>query len=112
MWHDWLLKRYARKPLPLHRSRGAYHRDRFGRSRGDSVRPLGAADGSLKLAGGSAASGIEYVWIMEQDVACSGPEHIGSRLLNGYGSNRADLLTALPMNESKVRGMKRVQSRM
>lgn len=43
----------------------------------------------------------EHIWIFEQDVAASAPEHLAGRLLAAYSQNLADLITAMPINETK-----------
>lgn len=45
---------------------------------------------------------LSYVWIVEQDVACSKPRHLAAELLLAYEHNETDLITALPLNESRL----------
>jgi hypothetical protein len=58
--------------------------------------PNGTGKGST-LAGRQ----LKDFWILEQDVACSNPTHIAQQLLAKYADDPFDLITAMPINETK-----------
>lgn len=61
------------------------------------VRTLNVSEGS----GALAQRTLAWLWIFEQDVAASHPIALVPELLARYASVRADLITALPINESR-----------
>jgi hypothetical protein len=52
---------------------------------------------------------LEHFWILEQDVACSNPANIAQDLLAAYADDESDLITAMPINETKFVVKKRNQ---
>ena len=53
------------------------------------------------ISSGKVHHSLDYVWVMEQDVAASRPERLAYELLSAYDNDPSDLLTALPLNETK-----------
>jgi len=54
-------------------------------------------------------SSLGFLWVIEQDVACSNAGRIAHDLIAAYNGDTSDLITALPINETKFAAKIRVQ---